>query len=155
MDQLSEAVDRLREGKGRSSASAGTRAQGRAGLSRSSRPRWISRRSIGGRAGLRLFPESPLFPRNGHDEAGAEDRGGRSSLEDPEKVESRIEHLVGRRGDIILTSEACLGWTIPKVEWTSPIPGSTWFASGVSRNICSAAVRIAPTVFCLEDIHWG
>src|SRR5512134_1201470 len=38
---------------------------------------------MAGGAGLRLCPERPLFSRNGHVAAGAEDRGGRSTVKDP------------------------------------------------------------------------
>jgi predicted ATPase/class 3 adenylate cyclase len=70
------------------------------------------------------------------------------------KVESALESLVGKREDIIPYVGSLYALTYPEVEEVSP---EFWKArlQKTVQAILSGLAQRAPTVICLEDLHWA
>jgi len=155
MDQLSEAVDRLREGKGSIIGICGDAGTGKSRLVEEFKAT-LDLKEIHWREGqaYAYSQNVPYFPVTDMMRRALKIEEGDPPSKIREKVESRIEHLVGRRGDIIPYIGSLFGLDYPEIEGTSP---DSWKhrLHQAFKEYLSAAVRIAPTVFCLEDIHWG
>ncbi len=71
-----------------------------------------------------------------------------------EKIESTTVDLVGNRRDVISFVGSLLSLQYPEMEGVSP---DSW-KHGLQNSIgefLSGLVRRAPTIICLEDLHWG
>lgn len=71
-----------------------------------------------------------------------------------DKVESAVESLVGKREDIIPYVGSLYALSYPEVEEVSP---EFWKArlQKTVQAILSGLAQRAPTVICLEDLHWA
>ena len=71
-----------------------------------------------------------------------------------DKVESAVESLVGKREDIIPYVGSLYTLSYPEVEGVSP---EFWKArlQKTVQAILSGLAQRAPTVICLEDLHWA
>jgi class 3 adenylate cyclase/tetratricopeptide (TPR) repeat protein len=71
-----------------------------------------------------------------------------------EKVESGIEHLLGKKGNIIPYVGSLYSLHYPEVEDVSP---EFWRSRllEAAQSIISALAQRAPTIFFLEDLHWA
>jgi len=155
MAQLSEAVERLRVGKGSIIGICGDAGTGKSRLVEEFKAtldlkeiQWREGQAYAYSQNVPYFPVTDMLKRALRIEEGDPPSKIR------EKVEGRIEHLLGRREDIIPYIGSLFGLTYPEIEGTSP---DSWKhrLHKAFQEYLSAAVRIAPTVFCLEDIHWG
>ncbi|HLN79487.1 MAG TPA: adenylate/guanylate cyclase domain-containing protein, partial [Candidatus Bathyarchaeia archaeon] len=155
MAQLSEAVEKLRKGKGSIIGICGDAGTGKSRLVEEFKAtldlkeiQWREGQAYAYSQNVPYFPVTDMMKRALRIEEGDPPSKIR------EKVESRIERLVGRREDIIPYIGSLLGLSYPEIEGTSPDSWKQRLHKAVQEYL-SAAVRIAPTVFCLEDIHWG
>jgi class 3 adenylate cyclase/tetratricopeptide (TPR) repeat protein len=155
MAQLSEAVERLREGKGSIIGICGDAGTGKSRLVEEFKAtldfkeiQWREGQAYAYSQNVPYFPVTDMMRRALRIEEGDPPSKIR------EKVESRIERLVGRREDIIPYIGSLFGLTYPEIERTSPDSWKQCLHKAIQEYL-SAAVRRAPTVFCLEDIHWG
>jgi predicted ATPase len=71
-----------------------------------------------------------------------------------EKVESGIEDLVGKKEDIIPYIGSLYALNYPEIESVSPEFWKSRLQATI-QTILSALTKRAPTVFCLEDLHWA
>jgi tetratricopeptide (TPR) repeat protein len=71
-----------------------------------------------------------------------------------EKVEFRIERLIGRKGDVAPYIGSLYSLSYHEIEGVSP---EFWRSSLLKavQAILSALTQSGPTVICLEDIHWA
>jgi tetratricopeptide (TPR) repeat protein len=71
-----------------------------------------------------------------------------------EKVESNIEHLLGKRHDVAAYIGSLYGLDYPEVKEVSP---EFWKSrlQDTFKIIFTALTQTKPTVICLEDIHWA
>jgi len=155
MARLSEAVERLRKGKGSVIAICGSAGTGKSRLVEEFKAtldlkeiQWREGHAYAYSQNIPYSPVTDMMRRALKIEEG-----------DPpsvirEKVENRIERLLGRRGDIIPYIGSLFALTYPEMEGISPDSWKSYLHKAVQEYL-SAAVRRAPTVFCLEDIHWG
>jgi tetratricopeptide (TPR) repeat protein len=155
MAQLSVAVEKLREGKGSIIGICGEAGTGKSRLVEEFKAtldlkeiQWREGQAYAYSQNVPYFPVTDMLKRALRIEEGDPPSKIR------EKVESRIERLVGRREDIIPYIGSLFALTYPGIEGTSPDSLKHRLHKAVQEYL-SAAVRIAPTVFCLEDIHWG
>jgi class 3 adenylate cyclase/tetratricopeptide (TPR) repeat protein len=155
MAQLAEAVEKLREGKGSIIGICGDAGTGKSRLVEEFKAtldlkeiQWREGQAYAYSQNVPYFPVSDMLRRALRIEEG-----------DPppkirEKVERRIERLVGRREDIIPYIGSLFALTYPEIEGKSPDSWKYRLHKAV-QEFLSAAVKRAPTVFCLEDIHWA
>jgi tetratricopeptide (TPR) repeat protein len=155
MAQLSVAVEKLREGKGSIIGICGEAGTGKSRLVEEFKAtldlkeiQWREGQAYAYSQNVPYFPVTDMLKRALRIEEGDPPSKIR------EKVESRIERLVGRREDIIPYIGSLFALSYPGIEGTSPDSWKHHLHKAVQEYL-SAAVRIAPTVFCLEDIHWG
>jgi tetratricopeptide (TPR) repeat protein len=71
-----------------------------------------------------------------------------------EKVEFRIERLIGRKGDVAPYVGSLYALSYPAIEGVSPEFWRLGLFKAV-QAILSALTQSGPTVICLEDIHWA
>ena len=71
-----------------------------------------------------------------------------------EKLESGIEHLVGETEDIIPYIGNLFSLSYPEVEDVSPEFWKVRLQEGM-KSILDAFAQGAPTIICLEDLHWA
>jgi predicted ATPase len=71
-----------------------------------------------------------------------------------ERIESGIEHLVGKKEDVTPYVGSLYALSYPEVEDVSPEFWKLQLQDAVQK-ILSALARKAPTVFFLEDLHWA
>ena len=155
MAQLSEAVENLLDGKGSIIGICGDAGTGKSRLVEEFKAtldlkeiQWREGQAYAYSRNVPYFPVTDMMRRAMRIEEGDPPSKIR------EKVESRIERLVGRREDIIPYIGSLFGLSYPEIEGTSPDSWKQHLHKAI-REYLSAAVRMAPTVFCLEDIHWG
>ncbi|HLO26627.1 MAG TPA: adenylate/guanylate cyclase domain-containing protein, partial [Geobacteraceae bacterium] len=155
MAQLSEAVEKLRKGKGSIIGICGDAGTGKSRLVEEFKAtldlkeiQWREGQAYAYSQNVPYFPVTDMMKRALRIEEGDPPSKIR------EKVEGRIERLLGRREDIIPYIGSLFGLSYPEIEGTSPDSWKQRLHKAVQEYL-SAAVRIAPTVFCLEDIHWG
>ena len=155
MAQLSEAFEKLRGGKGSIICICGDAGTGKSRLVEEFKAtldlkeiQWREGQAYAYSQNVPYFPVTDMLKRALRIEEGDPPSKIR------EKVEGRIERLLGRREDIIPYIGSLFGLSYPEIEGTSPDSWKQRLHKAVQEYL-SAAVRIAPTVFCLEDIHWG
>lgn len=71
-----------------------------------------------------------------------------------EKVEKVIENLLGRRTDVIPYIGSLFALTYPEIENMSPDSWKFHLQRAV-KELLSSLFRRAPTVICMEDLHWA
>jgi len=155
MAQLSEAVERLREGKGSIIGIRGDAGTGKSRLVEEFKAtldlkevKWREGHAYAYSQNIPYFPVTDMLRRALRIEEGDSPRKIR------EKVERRIELLVGRRQDIIPYIGSLFALSYPEIEGTSPDSWKYRLHKAV-QEFLFAAVRRAPTVICFEDIHWA
>ena len=155
MALLSEAVAKLRQGKGSIIGICGEAGTGKSRLVEEFKAtlnlkeiQWREGQAYSYSQNVPYFPVTDMMKRALRIEEGDPPSKIR------EKVEGRIERLLGRREDVIPYIGSLFSLTYPEIEGASP---DSWKqrVHKAFQEYLSAAVRIAPTVFCLEDIHWG
>ena len=71
-----------------------------------------------------------------------------------EKVESSVEYLIGRKQDVIPYIGSLYALSYPEIEGVDPEFWKIRLHQAI-REILSALAQRAPTIVCLEDLHWA
>jgi class 3 adenylate cyclase/AAA+ ATPase superfamily predicted ATPase len=153
--QLREAVENLRQGKGRIFSVYGEAGTGKSRLVEEFKTsldleeiQWLEGHAYAYSQNIPYFPLIDLLNRVFQIEEADPPEKIR------ERIESGIEDLVGKKDDIIPYLGSLYSLSYPEVEDVSPEFWKSRFQDAV-RTILSALSRKAPTVFFLEDLHWA
>jgi class 3 adenylate cyclase/tetratricopeptide (TPR) repeat protein len=155
ISELVEAVKNLREGKGRIFSICGGAGTGKSRLVEEFKDsldleevQWIEGHAYAYSQNIPYFPLIDLLNRVLQIEE--DDRPEKVR----EKVESGIEHLLGKQDNIIPYVGSLYSLHYPEVEDVSP---AFWRSRllEAAQIIISALAERAPTVFFLEDLHWA
>lgn len=155
MADLSEAVDNLRQGKGRIFSICGAAGTGKSRLVEEfkvgldlERIQWIEGHAYAYSQNIPYFPLVDLLNRLLHiDEKDPPDKVR-------EKVESGLECLVSNRNDVIPYVGHLYSLSYPEAEGISPEHWKSRLQAAILAILYALAER-APTVFFLEDMHWA
>jgi class 3 adenylate cyclase/tetratricopeptide (TPR) repeat protein len=155
MAQLSEAVEKLREGKGTIIVICGEAGTGKSRLVEEFKAT-LDLKEIIWREG-HAYPYTqnvPYFLITDMLRRVLRIEENDSPSKFRERMESRIESLVGRREDIVPYIGSLFALTYPEIEGTSP---DSWKQGlhKAAQEYLTAVVNMAPTVICFEDIHWA
>jgi len=155
MDQLAEAIEKLREGKGSIIGICGDAGTGKSRLVEEFKAtldpkeiQWREGHAYAYCQNVPYFPVTDLLRRALRIEEGD------SPAKIREKVAGGIEQLIGKREDLIPCIGSLFGLSYPELEGTSPDSWKYRLHKAV-QELLSALVKRAPTVICLEDIHWA
>jgi class 3 adenylate cyclase/tetratricopeptide (TPR) repeat protein len=153
--QLQEAVQKLHQGKGTIFSICGDAGTGKTRLLEEFKAtldlneiQWLEGHSYAYSQNMPYFPLIDLLNRTWQIEEGDPPEMVR------EKLEFRIERLIGRKGDVAPYIGSLYALSYPEIEGVSP----EFWRSGLLkaiRAILSALTQSGPTVICLEDIHWA
>jgi class 3 adenylate cyclase/tetratricopeptide (TPR) repeat protein len=153
--QLGEAAQMLRHGKGAILSICGDTGTGKTRLVEDFKAtldpkeiQWHQGQAYAYSQNTPYFPLIDLFSRAFQ----IKDGDAPESVRD--KVESAVESLVGKREDIIPYVGSLYAISYPEVEEVSP---EFWKArlQKTVQAILSGLAQRAPTVICLEDLHWA
>jgi len=155
MAQLSEAVEKLREGKGSIIGICGDAGTGKSRLVEEFKAT-LNLREIKWREG-HAYPYSQNVPYS-----PVTDMLRRATrieeCDSPQKIREKVEHriglLFGKREDLVPYIGSLFGLSYPEIEGASPDSWKNRLHKAV-QEFLSAAVKRAPTVICFEDIHWA
>ncbi len=155
MAQLSEAVEKLREGKGSIIGICGDAGTGKSRLVEEFKAtldlkeiQWREGHAYSYSQNIPYFPITDILKRAFKIGEGDPPRKVR------EKMERRVERFVGRREDLIPYIGSLLSLSFPEIERTSPDSWKHRLHKAV-QEFLFAVVKRAPTVICFEDIHWA
>jgi class 3 adenylate cyclase/tetratricopeptide (TPR) repeat protein len=155
MDQLSEAIEKLRSGKGSIIGICGDAGTGKSRLVEDFKAtldpkeiQWREGHAYAYSQNVPYFPVTDLLRRALRIEEGD------SPAKIREKVAGGIELLIGKREDLIPNVGSLFGLSYPELEGTSPDSWKYLLHKAI-QELLSALVKRAPTVICLEDIHWA
>ena len=155
MAELSEAVDNLRQGKGRVFSICGAAGTGKSRLVEEFKAgldleqiQWIEGHAYAYSQNIPYFPLVDLLNRLLHIEENDPPEKVR------EKVESGIESLVGKQEDVIPYVGGLYSLSYPEVKMSAPSFWKSRLQTAILAILSSLADR-APTVFFLEDLHWA
>ena len=153
--QLTEGVKRLREGEGTIVSLCGDAGMGKSRLVEEFQAtldleavQWLECHAFPYSQNIPYFPLSDLLNRAWQIEEGD------SPEMVKEKIESNIEHLLGKNEDVAPYVGSLYGLSYPQVENVSPEFWKSRFTEGVEAIFAALAHR-APTVICFEDLHWA
>ncbi len=155
MAELSEAVENLRQGKGRIFSISGAAGTGKSRLVEEFKARldlgqiqWIEGHAYAYSQNIPYFPIVDLLNRLLHiDEKDPPEKVR-------EKVGSGIESLVGKQEDVVPYVGGLYSLSYPEVENVSPEFWKSRLQAAILSILSSLADRM-PTVFFLEDLHWA
>jgi class 3 adenylate cyclase/tetratricopeptide (TPR) repeat protein len=155
MDQLADAIEKLRDGKGSVIGICGDAGTGKSRLVEEFKAtldpkdiQWREGHAYAYSQNVPYFPVTDLLRRALRIEESD------SPAKIRKKLESGIEMLVGKREDLIPYIGSLFGLSFPELEGTSPDSWKYRLHKAV-QELLSALVKRAPTVICLEDIHWA
>ena len=155
IDQLSEAVENLQKGKGMIFSICGDAGAGKSRLIEDFKTsldlnevQWIEGHAYAYSQNIPYFPLIDLLNRV----LQVEDDDPPEKVR--EKVESGIEHLLGKKGNITPYVGSLYSLHYPEVENVDPEFWRSRLLEAAQSIISSLAER-APTVFFLEDLHWA
>jgi class 3 adenylate cyclase len=155
MDQLKEAVDNLKQGKSSSFSIIGDAGTGKSRLVEEFRKsldlntiQWREGHSYGYSQNIPYFPVIDLLNRAWQIKEGDPPDQMR------QKVESGAQTTLGERKDLIPYIGNLYSLSYPEIE---QVPPEQWKAklheaiNLILANLC----RRAPTIICIEDLHWA
>jgi class 3 adenylate cyclase/tetratricopeptide (TPR) repeat protein len=155
IDQLGEAVENLREGKGRIFSICGDAGTGKSRLVEEFKAtldleeiQWVEGHAYAYCRNIPYFPMVDMLNRVFHiEEADPQEKIRK-------KVESGIGNLVENKEEVIPYVGSLYSLGYPEVENVSP---EFWQSrlQHATQSIISALARRAPTIFFLEDLHWA
>ncbi len=155
LSQLGEAAQMLREGKGSIFSICGETGTGKTRLVEELKAtldlkeiQWLDGQAYAYSQNTPYSPLIDLFNR------GFQIKEGDPPEKVRENVESVIESLVGKRDDIIPYVGSLYALSYPEVEHVSPEFWKTRLQEAIHAILSGLAQR-APTVICLEDLHWA
>ena len=153
--ELSEAVDNLRQGKGRVFSICGAAGTGKSRLVEElkagldlERIQWIEGHAYAYSQNIPYFPLVDLLNRLLH----IEEKDTPDKVR--EKIESGLESLVSNRNDVIPYVGGLYSLNYSEVKDVSPELWKSRLQAAILA-ILSALAERAPTVFFLEDLHWA
>ncbi len=153
--QLGEAVQNLREGKGRIFSICGDAGTGKSRLIEEFKAT-LDLKEIQWREG-HAYPHSqniPYFPLIDLLSRAFEIEEGDPPEKVRQKVESGIEHLVGTNEDLVPYVGSLYSLSYPEIEDVSPEFWKSRLQDATQKIIAALAQR-SPTIFFLEDLHWA
>jgi tetratricopeptide (TPR) repeat protein len=155
MAELSEAVDNLRQGKGRIFSICGAAGTGKSRLVEEFKAsldleqiQWIEGHAYAYSQDIPYFPLVDLLNRLFHIEENDPPEKVR------EKVESGLQSIVGNQEDVIPYVGGLYSLSYPEAKDVSPEYWKSRLQTAILVVLSSLADR-APTVFFLEDLHWA
>ncbi len=155
MAQLGEAVERLRGGKGTIFSICGDAGTGKSRLIEEFKTtldlneiQWHEGHAYAYSQNIPYFPLIDLLSHAWEIEEGDPPEEVRG------KVESGLASLIGEKEDIVHYVGSLYSLSYPEIEGVSP---EFWKSSlqKAIRTILTALTQRAPTVICLEDLHWA
>ena len=153
--ELTEAIENLREGKGKIFSICGDAGTGKSRLVEEFKEtldpkeiQWLEGHAFAYAQNIPYFPMIDLLNRVFHIEEGDPAKNVR------EKLESGIEHLVDNKEDIIPYVGGLYSLSYPEVEEVSPEFWKSRLQDAIQEILTALAGR-SPTVFFLEDLHWA
>lgn len=153
--ELSEAVENLREGRGRIFSICGAAGTGKSRLVEDFKAtldlqeiQWIEGHAYAYSQNIPYFPMIDLLNRVFQIQEGDPPENVRG------KVESGIEHLVGKKEDVVPYVGGLYSLSYPEAEEVSPEFWRSRLQEAI-QTIFSALAKRALTVFFLEDLHWA
>ncbi len=153
--QIERAVQRLREGKGTILSICGEPGTGKSRLVEEfkatldlKRIQWLEGHAHPYTQNIPYSPLIDLLNRFWQIEEGDPPRKVR------EKIESGVERLIGRRGDVACYIGSLYALDDPVVEGISPESWKSRIQEAV-QAIFLPPIQMSPTVICLEDLHWA
>ena len=155
MEELKEAAANLKEGKGRIFSICGDAGTGKSRLVEDFKAtldleeiQWLEGHAYAYSQNIPFFPLIDLLNMVFH----IEENDKPEELRD--KLESGMEHLLGKRGDLVAYVGSLYSLDYPERKdvspefWRSRLQEST-------QAIFSALAKKSPTVFFFEDLHWA
>jgi class 3 adenylate cyclase/tetratricopeptide (TPR) repeat protein len=155
MDELREAVANLEKGKGRIFSICGDAGTGKSRLVEDFKAtldleeiQWIEGHAYAYSQNIPYFPLIDLLNRIFQ----IEENDTPEKVRD--KVESGMEHLVGKSEDLVPYVGSLYSLNYPEIKEVSP---EFWRSrlQEATQAILGALAKKAPTVFFLEDLHWA
>ena len=152
--QLEEAVENLRNGKGRIFSIIGDAGTGKSRLVEEFKAtldpekfQWLEGHAYAYSQNIPYFPLIDFL-----------NRVLQIKEDDPpekvrERVESGIENLIGKKEDIVPYVGSLYSLSYPEVEEVSPEFWKSRLQNAI-QTILSGLAQKAPTIFFLEDLHW-
>jgi tetratricopeptide (TPR) repeat protein len=155
MAQLREAVENLREGKGTILSICGDAGTGKSRLVEEFKAtldlnqiQWLEGHAHAYAQNIPYFPLIDLLSRTLQIEEG--DPSGTVR----EKVESYVELLLGKKGDVAPYIGSLYALRYPEIAEVSPEFWKSRLREAV-QSILFALTRRGPTIVCLEDLQWA
>ena len=153
--QLGEAVEDLRKGRGRIYSICGDAGTGKSRLVEDFKGtldleevQWLEGHAYAYAQNIPYFPLIDLLNRIFQIEESDPPENVR------EKVESEIDHLIGKREDVVPYVGGLYSLPFPEVEDVSPEFWRSRLQQAI-QAILSALAQKTPTIFFLEDLHWA
>ncbi len=155
MDQLQEATERLREGRGTIFSIVGTAGTGKSRLVEefkvSLNPeeiQWFEGHAYPFTQNIPYFPLINLLSR------AFEIKEGDSTKKVKEKIETGVTYLMGEGQKATPYIGSLFSLSYPKIDEISPEFWKSKLQQSI-QSILSALAKKGPTVICLEDLHWA
>ena len=153
--EFREAVENLREGKGRIFSISGDTGTGKSRLVEEFKAglnheeiRWIEGHAYAYAQNIPYFPLIDMLNRMFHIEEGEPPQKVK------EKIESGIADLIGKKEDVVPYVGSLYALSYPEVQDVSPEFWKSQLQDAVLM-ILTALAQQKPTIFCLEDLHWA
>ena len=153
--QLREAAGKLRDGKGAIFSICGETGIGKTRLVEEfkgtldlSKIQWLDGQAYAYAQNTPYFPLIDLFNR------GFQIKEGDTPEKVREKIESGVQSLVGKREDVIPYVGSLYALSYPEIEEVSPEFWKSRIQEAIHAILSGLAQR-APTIICLEDLHWA
>ena len=153
--QLREAAEKLREGKGAIFSICGEIGIGKTRLVEEFKDsldlneiQWLDGQAHAYSQNIPYFPLIDLFNR------GFQIKESDAPEKVREKIESGVELLIGKREDVIPYVGSLYALSYPEVEKVSPEFWKSRLQEAIHAILSGLAQR-APTIICLEDLHWA
>jgi tetratricopeptide (TPR) repeat protein len=155
MAELVEAVEKLRRGEGSVIAISGDAGTGKSRLMEEFKStldldeiQWREGHAYAYSQNIPYFPLIDMLNRTWHIEEGDPPETVRK------KVESSVEYLIGKKEDVIPYIGSLYALRYPEIERVDPEFWRIRLHQAI-REILSALAERAPTIVCLEDLHWA
>jgi len=153
--QFREAAEKLREGKGAIFSICGETGIGKTRLVEEFKGtldlneiQWLDGQAYAYAQNTPYFPLIDLFKR------GFQIKEGDTSEKLRKKIESGVQSLVGMREDVIPYVGSLYALSYPEIEEVSPEFWKSRLQEAIHAILSGLAQR-APTIICLEDLHWS
>jgi class 3 adenylate cyclase/tetratricopeptide (TPR) repeat protein len=155
LTELCEAVEDLKQGRGRIFSICGDAGTGKSRLIEEFKAtlnldkiQWLEGHAYAYTQSIPYFPLIDLLSRIFHIKEGD------SSADIREKIESEVENLLGKNSSVVPYVGGLYSLRYPEVEEVSPEFWKSRLQDAI-LEILTALAKKSPTVFFLEDMHWA